>query len=141
MTTTQFPVALMNSYIIEIMGGGQYKNPLLLENLSQKTKFNLRKLGDALKVEHKLAYKQLMDLREKYSDSAKNDKGEIELTVKEEFKEQFVKEASEIEEMKIPILHYPFEEKDFIDKSTGEVVGTSGTYYNIIDILIYEKSE
>lgn len=140
MTTTQFPVALINSYIVEILGNAQYKNPLLLKNLSQKTKYNLKKLGDILREEQKNVYAQVMDLRTKYSEKIKTPEGKDELEIKEEFKEQFLKEATELENMKIPIIHYPFVEADFIDKSTGDVVGAEGIYYNIIDILIYETN-
>lgn len=139
MTTTQFPALLLNSYIVEIMGSEKHKNPLLLRNLSQKTKFNLRKLAEALKVEQKAINTQVMDLRTKYSDKTKDEKGQEQLVVREAETELFIKEVQEIEDMKISVAHYPFEEKDFIDKSTGEVVGAEGLYFNIIDILIFDK--
>jgi hypothetical protein len=139
MTTSKFKVKLLETYLIELFGNQKVTEPLLRKNLSQKVKFQLKKLGILMEEEHKLASTQLRELFDKYS---KEEKGEPNMppkrVLKDEFKEQFETEAREIEEMDVEISHYDFSERDFIDQSTGEIVA-GNIYYNVLDIIFFEK--
>lgn len=140
MKETKFPALMLNSYVIEIFGSGEHKNPLIMKNLSQKTKFHLKKLGEQFHKEDKALKDQVMDIRKELSDEVEED-GKKFYQLKEENKDEFKKRISELEAIVIPLLHYEFTEADFIDKKTGDVVGGEDIYYNIIDILIYSIEE
>lgn len=140
MKETKFPAALLNSYVIEIFGSGEHKNPLIMKNLSQKTKYNLKKLGEQFHKEDTQLKNQVMEIRKELSDEVEEN-GVKMYQLKEGNMEEFKKKIAELELMTIPLLHYDFKEEDFIDKATGDVVGGENIYYNIIDILIYAIDE
>ena len=147
-TSTKFQVKFLPQYISEIFGNQEFKDPLLTKNLSQKVKYQLKKLGNSLQEEYKQAVEHLKELFEKYSETTPPENvsdGIAEKSIptkkiKPEFTEQFREESKEIEEMEVEIHHTVFVERDFVDQSTGEVVG-GNIYWNIIDKLVYEKSE
>jgi hypothetical protein len=147
--TSKFKAQFLNVYISEIFGNKEMQEPLLLKNISQKTKFGLKKLGTALQVEYKAIMEKLQEMFNEYSeevvsplkeDAAPDAVPETRKVVKEEFREQFLKETKELEDLDIEVSHQDFEEKDFIDKSTGDIVA-SNNYYNLLDILVFEKEE
>lgn len=145
--TTKFKVKFLQQYLTEIFGNDETSDPLLRCNLSQKTKFNLKKLGVSLQEEHKNATSAVRELFNESSEDVPLKEGETlkegvlpQKRIKEEFKEKFQKEIKEIEEMVVSIDHPDFVEKDFIDRSTGEIVA-GNTYYNLIDILLRWEEE
>ncbi len=154
--TTKFKVKFLPQYLHEIFGNPEFQNPLLTQNLSQKTKFALKKLGNSLQEEYKQVLDQLRELYKGYSEEVPDESTEVTSSeeetvkqapkkepatrVKEEFKEQFLKESLEIENMDVEIDHPELTERDFFDRSTGEVIGSTN-YYNVIDILLYERDE
>lgn len=150
MTKTKFEAKFLNQFIVELFGNQDVRDPLLLKDISQKVKYHLKKLGNAMQAEHKALIAQLQELYDKYSeevpvDSTAEDRDPnaplpSKRRIKEEFKEKFIKETSELEDLEIELEHYSFTEKDFIDHSTGDVVGGT-TYFNLIDKLVYEKEE
>jgi len=137
MTTTTFLAGALNVYLGEIFGSNENKHPLLFMNLSQKTKYNLRKLGESLKKEQKTVIDQLIEIRKNYIETVVEDDKKVEKVIVGK-EDEFMKVTKELEVVEIQIEHPDFQEKDFIDKTTGEIVG-SELYYNIIDKLIYEK--
>lgn len=154
---TKFSAKYLESYIVEIFGRQDVKDPLLLKNLSQKTKFKLKKLGNALQSEYKDIRAHLQELFEKYAteeempveqlelplegQEKKASSGKAQKRIPEDKKEAFLKEAGELENMLIEIEHAPFEEKDFIDKETGDIVA-GGIYYNCIELVLgWEQAE
>lgn len=149
-TSTKFQVRYLPQYVTEIFGNQEFRDPLLTKNLSQKVKYRLKKLGNSLQEEYRQAVEQLKELFEKYSEEVAasdvvaddiNTKPEnSKRQIKPEFKEQFQKEAQEIEEMEVEIPHSEFVERDFIDQSTGDIVG-GNTYWNIIDMLVFSKED
>lgn len=151
MTTTKFKTKFLQQYALEIFGNREFPEPLLNKNLSQKIKFHLKKLGNALQVEQKQALEQVQELFNKYSEEVPEQEA-VENTesaevvnvqqkpqkrVKDEFREQFLREAQEIEDIDVSIQHEDFTEKDFIDRETGEIVGGE-VYYNLLELLILE---
>jgi len=152
MTTTKFKTKFLQQYALEIFGNREFSEPLLNKNLSQKIKFHLKKLGNALQVEQKQALEQVQELFNKYSEEVPEQEA-VENTesaevvskvqqapqkrVKDEFREQFLREAQEIEDIDVSIQHEDFTEKDFIDRETGEIVGGE-VYYNLLELLILE---
>ncbi len=142
MIVTKFKAALLSNLLVELFGSSDEKfhDPLLLKNLSQKTKFHLRKLGESIQKEDKAIKDSLRELYDKYYDVPVNKEGEKpQRELKEGMKvEDFIKEATELEQMDIEISHYDFQEDDFIDKSTNDIVGGK-IYYNIIDLTIFAK--
>lgn len=139
MTTTNFKSRFLEQYLIELLGNKDNTvHPLLTKNLSQKTKYNLKKLADEVRKSYNDIKEQVRTIFDKYAEEYEDEAGKKMKRIKKENEETAAKEFNELEEMDVSILHYPFEEKDFIDKSTGEVVADE-TYYNIIDILIYDK--
>lgn len=149
---TKFQARYLESYIVEIFGRQDVKDPLLLKNLSQRTKFKLKKLGNSLQEEYKAVREHLQQLFEKYAieeeigqpelpfeptealqEASKKQKS-TQKRIPEDKKEEFLKEAAELEDMLVEIEHQPFEEKDFIDKDTNEIVAGQ-IYYNLVDIL------
>lgn len=152
-TNTKFQVRYLPQYATEIFGNQEFSEPLLTKNLSQKVKYQLKKLGSAIQEEYKQAVQQLKELYDKYSEEVLDEipiESPLESVVeksrpsktqiKAEFREQFKKEAQEIEDIEVEIPHTVFTEKDFIDHSTGAVV-SGNTYFNIVDKLVYEKLE
>lgn len=154
---TKFKAKFLNVYLVEIFGSEDMTEPLLQKNLSQKTKFQLKKLGASLQKEYKSVLTEIQELFNTHSEEVQEEELVLEEVgeevpvrtlpstpkkrVKEENKEQFLKEALELEEMLVDIEHSEFTEKDFIDRNTGDIVGGS-QYYNIIDILLgWDKSE
>jgi predicted aconitase len=137
--TTKFKVKFLSQYLSEIFGSNDVSDPLLIKNLSQKTKFNLKKLGASLQDEHKLALDQVKELFNEHSEEIPLEPGEERTTpkkrIKESSKEEFPRAVKEIEDMYVEIEHAEFVEKDFLDRSTGEIIAGT-TYYNLIDILL-----
>lgn len=140
MTSTKFKVSIFEQIIIEIFGSqdGKIHDPILLKNISQKTKFHLRKLGEALQKEMKLIREQLKEIYDKYFDEVVGEDGKKARKIKEGMSEEdFVKEANELESIEVEIPHHDFQEDDFIDKVTGDIIAGK-IYYNLLDKLIYE---
>lgn len=131
-------------YLSEIFGSDKVE-PLLLKNISQKTKFHLKKLGNQLIEEQKAVQEQVKSLvAEFYTE-------EIEVTqedgttktdkiVPSDRKEEFEAKVMEINELELPLTVYNFTETDFIDHSTKEVVACNN-YINLIDLLVYSDKE
>lgn len=149
MTTTKFQTKLLTQYVAEIFGNDNIKDPLLVKPISQKTKFQLKKLGNDLHAEYIAAMKQVNEIRNQLSEEyeeplppeSKPDAVPTKGTrIKEDKKAEFLKLVGEIEEMEVEVSHADFTERDFFDQTTGDMVA-SRTYYNIIDVLIYEKQE
>ncbi len=152
MTTTKFKINLIPQMTVEIFGSDQLPDPLLLKSIPQKTKYELKKLGNALNEELKTALTEMKELRDKFSeDFDEKDKDGLPVLdkdgkpvqkkrIKKEHEEEFLKAARDIEDMEVEIQHYDFTERDFIDSSTGGVV-SSKSYYNLLDRVIYEKQE
>lgn len=143
--TTEFQIKYVGQYLAEIFGSEQVKDPLLNKNISQRTKFQLKRLGLMLQKDYKEVLNQTQEIFNKYSEEKEvpQKEGEAPIkrkVIKEEFKETFMKEAGELEEGVVTLTHDKFEERDFIDKSTGDIVA-GNTYYNVIDILLWEKQE
>lgn len=137
MTVTKFKAQFLQQFLQEIFGSAEQQEPLLTKNLSQKTKFHLKRLGNSLQTEYKQLIEAVKELYDKYSEEYDKD-GKPAKRIKEEHKEDFAREAGELDELEISITHDDFIERDFIDKSTGEVVGGK-TYFNLIDLLVFEK--
>lgn len=137
MKETKFPASMLRSYTIEIFGSQEHKQPLILKNLSQKTKFHLRRLGEEFHKKEKEVIDQVVALRGEYFDDVEDD-GKKSKRIKEGKEDEFKQKLGEIDGIEIPILHYEFSEADFIDRDTKEVVGSENIYFNIIDKLIYD---
>lgn len=150
MTTSKFQVKFINQYIVELFGNQDVREPILVKDISQKVKYHLKKLGNTLQEEYKTVIAQLQEMFDKYSEEVteapeENVAGGTRVPgpkkrIKEEFKEQFLKESSELEDMEIEVSHYSFTERDFIDHSTGDVVG-GNIYFNLIDLLVFSKED
>jgi len=140
MATTKFKAQYLSQYIQEIFGSPEQQEPLLTKNLSQKTKFHLKRLGNSLQAEYKQLIEQVRELYDKYSEEYEGEDKKPKKRIKEEFKEQFTKEVEELDDVEVPITHDDFIERDFIDKSTGDIVGGK-VYFNLLDILIFEKQD
>ncbi len=140
MTETKFPAKLLESCVIEIFGSSEHKGALLLKPLSQRTKFHLRKLGEQLNKEQVLIKKQLQELHKEYATEDFVDEAtqKEHKRIPEDKREEFIAKARELEELEIPLMHYDFQEKDFVDGSTNDIVA-GDIYYNIIDLLIFNK--
>lgn len=155
---TKFQAKFLESYIVEIFGRQDVKDPLLLKNLSQRTKFNLKKLGNALQEEYKAVRGHLQELFDKYAVEEEVPAEQLELPLEgpietpkkavkpvakkipDDKREEFLKEASELEEMLVEVEHAEFKESDFIDKETGDIVAGS-IYYNVIDLLLWDRED
>lgn len=139
MTTTNFKAKFLEQYLIELLGSKDGTvHPLLTKPLNQKTKYNLKKLSEELRKEMTNVKDQVKEIYDKYSEEYIDEAGTKMRRIKKEHEEEAAKEFVELEDMDVPIVHYPFVEKDFIDKETGEVVADE-TYYNIIDELVFNK--
>lgn len=121
---------LLSQYLIEIFGNKDVKENLLAKSIPQKTKFNLKLLGNILVEKEKEFFTKLTALRETYAPN-----GEPEESTKEEFE----KLGRTLFEEEIEVKCYNFTEDDFIDSKTNKVVGSEGIYFNLIDKLVYEK--
>lgn len=143
--TTEFQIKYIGQYLAEIFGNEQIREPLLNKSISQKTKFQLKRLGLMLQKEYKVVLEQTQELFNKYSEEVEVPTKEGQeptkrKVIKEEFKETFMKEAGELEDGVVTLTYDKFEDRDFIDKNTGDIVA-GNTYYNIIDILLWEVKE
>lgn len=139
MTITKFKAALLENLLIELFGSKEEKfhDPLLLKNISQKTKFHLRKLGEAIQKEEKAVKEQLREIYTKFYEDVDVEGVKTRKLKEGMVQEDFIKEATEIEQLEVEIQHHDFQEDDFIDKTTNSVVGGK-IYYNLLDRLIYE---
>lgn len=147
--TTKFKARFLPLYHLEIFGNAENLENLLSKNLSQKTKYNLKKLGVKLQNEYKSVTEQAREIFNKYAEDVPNEKLE-ELEDKSlvangkqvplNKQVDFQKEIQDLEEMDIEIEHPTFTESDFIDRSTGEIVAGK-MYYNLIDLLLWEGKD
>lgn len=143
--TTEFQIKYIGQYLAEIFGSEQIREPLLNKSISQKTKFQLKRLGLMLQKEYKVVLDQTQELFNKYSEEVdvpakEGQEPTKRKVIKEEFKETFMNEARELEDGVVTLTYDKFEDRDFIDKTTGDIVA-GNTYYNIIDILLWEVKE
>jgi hypothetical protein len=137
-------------YISEIFGG-QNTEALLLKNLSQKTKFHLKKLGNTLVETQKDLAAQAKELVDQYitEDVQVKDKEgvlvfnedgspKMDKVVPEDKKEEWEKKITELNNMIVPIQCFSYVEDDFVDVETKKVV-SSKTYYNLLDLILYSE--
>ncbi len=138
----------IQTFLQEIFGTKDME-PLLLKNISQKTKFHLKKLGNVLIEEQKAIQEQVktiaseyyteeVEMKDENGGTFKNEDGtpKVNKVVPADKKEAFEKAVIEINELEVPIQTFSFSEEDFIDNETKKVVATTN-YCNIIDVLIY----
>lgn len=142
MATTKLPVKFLDQYLVELFGNEKVSHPILLTSISQKTKYQLRKLGINIQEELKTLRAEAQAIQDKYSEEqpAPNSEAAPVKKIPEDKQEAYNQEMAELEAMEIPFDHYDFTEKDFIDRETGDIVA-SNTYFNLLDKLIFEKQE
>lgn len=139
MKTIKLKTRYLDNYLVEIFGSDRVQDPLLLKNISQKTKFNLKKLGNSIQTE----YRQVVDhIKELYDGYSEEYIPEGETTPKKRIKEGMTDEYNtklkELDDVVIEIQTVEFTEKDFTDVITKEIVAGS-IYYNILDVLLWEE--
>ena len=136
---TTFKAGMIKQYIDEIYGGKDVKDPLIFKNISQRTKYHLRMLGEELLKHDKKIVDQLREVFEKHYEMPYEEIQKTNPILSEEKMGQFKKDIQDVSEIDIEIQHFPFKEADFIDKSTNDVIAGNGVYYNLIDVLVYNN--
>jgi len=139
MKTVKLKTKYLDNYLVEIFGSDRVQDPLLLKNISQKTKFHLKKLGNAIQTEYRQVIDQIKELYDEYHEEYIPE-GETtpKKKIKEGMEEEFRKKLNELDEIDIEVQTVEFTEKDFTDVVTKDVVAGS-IYYNILDILLWDE--
>ncbi len=115
-TKTEFPIHQLGLFTGEIFGlintsnGETVSAGLLQQNLTQKVKQHLRRLGVKLQAEEKLYKDTVLELYKKYGTEAEDGTGG--LTVGEDQKDEFVKEMNSLNETIITVEHEKFSGSD-----------------------------
>lgn len=140
--TTKFSLPALEVYLSDIFGeqaqeGKEQKTGLLLENIPQSTKHYLKRLGAKLQEEHKAYIDSRNALVTKYGEEVEQPDGNKITKVKDDNMQEFLKEVNELMQSSIEIDHTVMTEESFFD-SNGKVF-TSKNYYNLLDVLVYDK--
>lgn len=139
MKTIKLKTKYLENYLVEIFGSDRVQDPLLLKNISQKTKFNLKKLGNSIQIEYRQVVDHIKELFDEYHEEyIPEGESTPKKRIKEGLSEEFNTKLKELDEVVVEIQTVEFTEKDFTDVVTKEIVAGS-VYYNILDVLLWEE--